>query len=84
MSEQIKFDKKYYPEVVDYLNNCKNLHAKAGFNGEGRIYLTNNKEITGFILQKSCKGDEGIISVLKEHTSFDKIKKGLNEIINRK
>lgn len=83
MSEQIKFNMKYYKEVMNYLDSRKILHAKTGFNGDSRIYLTNNHEITGFILQRSCKGDEGVISILNNHTSFNKIKNGLDEIIKK-
>ena len=85
MTEQIKFDSKYYSEVRKYLDSHKDLHANASFGGNGRIYLTGYKTTKGFILQNCCdKKDQSVVSVINDHPSFEKIKSDLQKIIEGK
>ena len=82
MSEQIKFDNKYYSEVQKYLNSHKDLHTKASFGVDGKLFLTNSKKPSGFILQKCCKNTyEAVLSVINYHPSFKQIKADLEKII---
>ena len=80
MNEQVRFNIGCYEKVKNYLDSHKDLHSKASFGGEGRVYLTNSRKcVSGFILYK-CE-DEGVLSIINHHPSFDKIKSDLGKLI---
>lgn len=85
MSEQIKFDDKHYTNVKNYLNNHKDLHSGIPFGIDGKLYLTNSRSPSGFILQNGCgKLNEAMLSVISYHPSFKQIKSDLQKIIEGK
>lgn len=85
MTEQIKFEDKYYESVKKYLNSHKDLHSGTPFGMDGKLYLTNSKKPSGFILQKCCgNSDEAMLSVISYHPSFKQIKSDLQKILEGK
>ena len=85
MSEQIKFDKKYYDDVKRYLENQEIFHSGTSFGDGGRIYLTGYKTTKGFILQNCCGDkDKSVVSVVNDHPAFAEIKSNLLKIIEDK
>jgi len=86
MTEQIKFDEKYFPEIIDYLNRHEDLHNGVSFYGDGRLYMTNSKKpLSGIILQRCCEDKNKIvISLMNYHPSFDKIKTELENLVKEK
>lgn len=83
MNEEIKFDKRHYESVVRYLNNHKELYKAAPFGIDGRLYLTNSKRPSGFVLQTCCgETNDAKLSVINNHPSFKKIKQDLGELLN--
>lgn len=85
MNEQIKFDEKYYESVKKYLNSHRDLHSGTPFGVDGKLYLTNSKKPSGFILQRCCGNtDDVMLSVINYHPSFKQIKSDLQKIIEFK
>lgn len=85
MNEQIKFDEKYYESVKKYLNSHRDLHSGTPFGVDGKLYLTNSKKPSGFILQRCCGNtDDVMLSVINSHPSFKQIKSDLQKIIEFK
>jgi hypothetical protein len=86
MTEQIKFDEKYLPKVINYLDSHKELHNGASFYGDGKLYMTNSRKmISGITLQK-CHREKNkmVLSLMNFHPCFSKIKIDLEEIIKEK
>ncbi len=84
MSDEIKFDGIHYEEVKRYLNSHRDLHLGSPFGTDGRLYLTNSKKPSGFLLQKCCSNsNEFRVSVMNYHPSFDQIKEDLEKIVKK-
>ncbi len=84
MSEQIKFSGAHYEDVIRYLSSHKELRPGYPFGIDGKLYLTNSRKPSGFVLQRCCgDSDEATLSIINYHPSFNKIKQNLEKIINK-